>query len=77
MVAQNCSVSHILQNILLCVRQNKDIHTGLKLLDGKWQNFHFWVNYPFKKVNMVILHLCWLNGMLEGHITAKSKQLSK
>ncbi len=29
---QNCSVSLILQNILICVQQNKDIHTGLELL---------------------------------------------
>ncbi len=35
MVPQNCSVSHILQNIFLCVQQNKDIHTGLKLLEGE------------------------------------------
>ncbi len=33
--AQNGSVSHILQNIFLCVQQNKDIHTGLELLDGE------------------------------------------
>ncbi len=26
MVPQNCSVSHILQNIFLCVQLNKDIH---------------------------------------------------
>ncbi len=31
MVPQNCSVSHILQNIFLCVQQNKHIHTGLEL----------------------------------------------
>ncbi len=35
MVPQNCSVSHILQNIFLCVQQNKDIHTGLDLLEGE------------------------------------------
>ncbi len=34
MVPQNCSVSHI-QDIFLCVQQNKDIHTGLELLDGE------------------------------------------
>ncbi len=28
MVLQNCSVSHILQNIFRCVQQNKDMHTG-------------------------------------------------
>ncbi len=32
---QNCSVSHSLKNISLCVQQNKDIHTGLKLLEGE------------------------------------------
>ncbi len=36
-VCQNCSVSHILQNIFLCVQQNKHIHTGLELLEG-WVN---------------------------------------
>ncbi len=35
MVPQNCSVSHILQNIFLCVQQNKDIHTGLEQLEGE------------------------------------------
>ncbi len=33
--AQNGSVAHILQNIFLCVQQNKDIHTGLELLEGE------------------------------------------
>ncbi len=35
MVPQNCPVSHILQNIFLCVHQNKDIHTGLELCKGE------------------------------------------
>ncbi len=35
MVPQNCSVSYILQNIFLYVQQNKDIHTGLELLEGE------------------------------------------
>ncbi len=34
MVPQNC-VSHFLQNIFLCVQQNKDIHTGLELFEGE------------------------------------------
>ncbi len=57
MVPQNCSVSLILQNIFLCVQQNKDIHTGLELLEGEvkwWHNFYFWVNYPFKYVIILI-----------------------
>ncbi len=35
MVPQNCSVSHIFQNIFLCVQQNKDIQTGLEILEGE------------------------------------------
>ncbi len=35
MVLKNCSVSHNLQNIFLCVQQNKDIHTGLELLEDE------------------------------------------
>ncbi len=33
--AQNSLVTNFLQNIFLCVRQNKDIHTGLELLEGE------------------------------------------
>ncbi len=39
MVPQNGSVSHILQNIFLCVQQNKYIHTGLELLEGSCLQF--------------------------------------
>ncbi len=35
MVPQNSLVTNFLQNILLCVQQNKDIHTGLELLEGE------------------------------------------
>ncbi len=35
MVPQNCSVSHIIQNIFLCVQQNKDIPTGLEILEAE------------------------------------------
>ncbi len=46
--AQNSLITNFLQNIFLCV-QIKHIHTGLNdLRVSKWQNFHFWVNYPFK-----------------------------
>ncbi len=63
MVPQNCSVSHILQNIFLCVQQNKYIHTGLELLEGKlWQDCHFWVNYPFK-LTLILLNI---RVMLDG-----------
>ncbi len=34
-VPQNCSVSYTLQNIFLCVQQNKHIHTGVELLEGE------------------------------------------
>ncbi len=35
MVPQNSLVTNFLQNIFLCVWQNKEIHTGLELLEGK------------------------------------------
>ncbi len=35
MVPQNSLVTNFLQNIFLCVQQNKDIHTGLELLEGE------------------------------------------
>ncbi len=33
--AKNNLVTNFLQNLFLCVRQNKDIHTGLQLLEGE------------------------------------------
>jgi len=33
------------QNILFCVQQNKETHTGLEQLSD---NFLFWGSYPFK-----------------------------
>ncbi len=45
MVPQNCSDSHILQNIFLCVQQNKNIHTGLELLEGEWMMTEFCAMY--------------------------------
>ncbi len=54
MVPQNCSVSHILQNIFLCVQQNKDIHTDLEILEGE---IHFWVNYPFNISTRFLKHI--------------------
>ncbi len=35
MVPQNSLVTNFLQNIFLCVQQNKDIQTGLELLEGE------------------------------------------
>ncbi len=35
MVPQNSLVTNFLQNIFLCVRQNKKTHTGLELLEGE------------------------------------------
>ncbi len=31
----NGTPEHILQDIFLCVQQNKEIHTGLELLEGE------------------------------------------
>ncbi len=44
MVPQNCSVSHILQNIFVFGRTKIFIEVWSKW----WQNFHFRVNYPIK-----------------------------
>jgi len=44
MVPNNCLVPIVLQNIFLCVQQKKETHTGLQQLE----DFHFWVEYPFK-----------------------------
>ncbi len=63
MVPQNCSVSHILQNIFLCVQQNKDIQTGWNYsrVSKWWQNFHFWVNYPFNTKWCVSYDSLWMS----------------
>ncbi len=47
---QNSLVTNFLRNVFLCVRHNKEIHISLELLEVSklWQNFQFWVNYPFK-----------------------------
>ncbi len=48
MVPQNSLFTNFLQNIFLSVWQNKEMHTGLELLEGQWwHNFHFWMSYPF------------------------------
>ncbi len=49
MEPQNSLVTNFLQNIFLCV-QNKDIHTGLEILEGEllMTEFAFLANYPFK-----------------------------
>ncbi len=41
MVPQNWSVSYILQNIFICVQQNKHIHTGMELLEGEYMMTEF------------------------------------
>ncbi len=35
MVPQNSLLTNFLQNIFLCVQQNKHIHTGLEILEGE------------------------------------------
>ncbi len=39
--AQNSLVTSFLLNIYICVQQNKDIHTGLELLEGELITFTF------------------------------------
>ncbi len=45
-------VTTVLQNNLFCVQQKKETHTGLNKwrVNKWWQNFHFWVSYPFKSL---------------------------
>ncbi len=33
---------------LFYVPHKKETLIGLEMMVSKWQNFHFWVNYPFK-----------------------------
>ncbi len=35
MVPQNSLITNFLQNIFLCVQQNKHIHTGLEILESE------------------------------------------
>ncbi len=40
--------THIFQNILFCILQKKETHTGLEHFVDKskwWQNVHFWVAF--------------------------------
>jgi len=37
----NFLVTDIIQNILFCVQQKKDIHTGLKQLEGEYMMTEF------------------------------------
>jgi len=44
-MGSNCLVTHIILNILLCVQQKKEIHTGLGLEQLKVEEitlFSFW-----------------------------------
>ncbi len=55
----NCLLTTVLHNICFCVPQKKEIHTGGMSWEwGNDDNFHFWVNYPFKTWVM-----CWCPNM--------------
>ncbi len=45
---------HTLFTIIVCSTKEKLIHD---LRVSKWQNFHFWVNYPFKESHVTV-YLC-------------------
>ncbi len=61
MVPQNRSVSHILQNIFLCVQLNKDIH----MFGTPWGRVNddtilfFWVIYLFN-IHWRVLKKCFV-----------------
>ncbi len=47
MATVNCLVTNILQNIIFCDEQMKE-NQRVKSEGSKWwQDFHFWLNYPF------------------------------
>lgn len=51
------SVDNIFQNIYNCIKQNREMYTGLEQLGGghsRWY-FHFLVEYPFKNCSIYIL----------------------
>ncbi len=50
---RNCFVTNIIQN-MFCVQQKKVVRVV-----KWWQNFHFWVNYPFK------IELLWWRRFLK------------
>lgn len=44
--------THILQNMIFCVQQKKEKHTGLERHEGGYklqQHFHFWLVLSFKE----------------------------
>ncbi len=43
-IGGNCLITSIVPNILFCIQQQKESHTGLE----QQQHFHFWVNYSSK-----------------------------
>ncbi len=63
MVPQNSLVTNFLQNIFLVFgRTKKCIQVWNYLRVSKWwQNFHFWVNYPFKTSNTFLISYVNLN----------------
>ncbi len=73
MVPQNSLVTNFLQNIFLCVRQNKDIHTGLELLEGEkmMTRFSFLGELSLYLRIMCILIAYWLFiSIHKAHINA-------
>ncbi len=59
MVPQNSLITNFLQNIFLCVQNNTFIQVWNYLRLSKcWQNFHFWVNCPFKTHTEGALWVC-------------------
>ncbi len=50
MATVNCMVNNILQNIIFCVQQKKETHTGLEQLEGEYVTaFLFFLGeLPFK-----------------------------
>ncbi len=69
MEPQNCSVSHILQNIFLCVQQNKDIHIEIYTQSESKLSFDIW----FVRVGQDLVNI-HLFEYLQFEGVKKSKQ---
>ncbi len=66
MATVKCLVTNILPNIFFVLNRQRNIQVWNNLRPTKWQKLHFWVNYPFKFINLcfwIIVDL-WLRPRL-------------
>lgn len=65
-VSENCLVSHIHKRLLLCLKERRNIYWfGTKRVNKWWQNFLFWVNYPFMSSDTDLCQITALCSILQ------------